>query len=486
MLSKNRPVIFYFANSLKSPAVYIIIFLLAFTLVLGVNSNHIAVIFVAFFAAISLVGLFFSKNILALGVLAAFGAILALLANNSISVLAPGCLQVRVSSRPSAISSGVEFAVADKTGRRALVQASDSSIYYNDQVKLCFESSNVAKINPSQRRYYLGRYRSDLLIQDAQVVKIQTGSGLLRLLYLSADWLSQRLNLFFKGNTAALAKGLILGGTGDFSQSFKKNLQASGTSHLVAVSGYNVSIITVALFGFLRLAFSRRFAITSTIVVLIGFCLMTGATASVVRASIMGLLFVFAKLIGRRTAAFNSLFAAALVMVLINPFTIYDVGFQLSFAATFGLVVGSAFITLPELKKRRPYLFELILVLITTILAQIFTLPILLMSFGRISILAPIANLLILPLVPFAMALIALVLAVSFITPLAILISELAGILLRYFISVITYFGQIKWAAVEISSFALWKTVLYYLVLLAIFGYLTYRGRIKINAKATE
>ncbi|MDP3014730.1 MAG: ComEC/Rec2 family competence protein [Candidatus Subteraquimicrobiales bacterium] len=250
-----------------------------------------------------------------------------------------------------------------------------------------------------------------------------------------------------------MAKGLLLGGSQGFSSEFLNAIKNSGTSHLVAVSGYNVSIITIILFRYIRAAFSRRSAIIFSIIFLICFCLLSGATASVVRASLMGLMYIIAKIIGRRGAIVNSLFVAAFFMLILNPFALWDIGFELSFMATFGLIfLGEPMIKLFFGRLKDGTAKDVASTLCETISAQLFTLPILLSAFGKISIIAPIANVLILLLVPLAMLLIFISVIGAFLWQnIGLLLAGVAYVLLDYFMTVIKFFGSLKMAAMQIS-----------------------------------
>ena len=130
----------------------------------------------------------------------------------------------------------------------------------------------------------------------------------------------------------------------------------------------------------------------------------------------MGFLYLFAKCIGRRGATTNALFVAALIMILYNPYSLYDVGFQLSFAATLGLVILEE--PLRVIFSRLTALPEAVMTAATsTLAAQVFTLPILLWQFGQISLVAPITNTLILPFVPLTMFMVALTYVLDKIIP---------------------------------------------------------------------
>lgn len=432
--------------------------------------SQVFISLMAFLTCLALIALVFKgkkiTGILTLIVLAGALSFLTALARDDLGL---GCSQVTIASRPFETGGKYEFVVKSDQGKRAVLQTEDDKLFYNDRIEVCLESVQNTNLTKAKRLYYLAKYKTPVLYGNVRPKLIKSGSGLLRLLYFGNDYLSDRLKQFLKGDDAVLARGLILGGSGGFSKNIKTNLQNSGTSHLVAVSGYNVSIITIMLFGFVRAVFSRRAAIITTITAIIIFCLLTGGSASVVRASIMGLIFILAKLVGRRGATLNSLFVAALAMSLINPYVIFDVGFQLSFAATFGLILGAEVFSVSKLKISKPYLAIILEILFSTVLAQVFTLPILLSTFGKVSLVAPITNLLILPIVPLSMAIVALTLIFSFVPYLSVLLAEIAGLILNYILYIINFFGSVSFAKFEARNIGPIFVLIYYFALLVLF-----------------
>ena len=385
--------------------------------------------------------------ILALG----FYQFMGFLANQNIS---SGCSEVKISSNPKTRTASREFLVQDGLGRKAVVNTTDfGSFAYGDKVKLCFEAKNVVSTDRKTSRYFLSQYKNAYQIKNPQIELIGEGRGLLRALYALADTVSKKILYLYSGDTGILAKGLLLGGSQGFSSEFSNAIKNSGTSHLVAVSGYNVSIITIILFRYIRAAFSRRSAIIFSIIFLVCFCLLSGATASVVRASLMGLMYIIAKIIGRRGAIINSLFVAAFFMLILNPFALWDIGFELSFMATFGLIfLGEPMIKLFFGRLKDGTAKDVASTLCETISAQLFTLPILLSAFGKISIIAPIANVLILLLVPLAMLLIFISVIGAFLWQnIGLLLAGVANVLLDYFVAVIKFFGSLKMAALSVN-----------------------------------
>jgi len=373
------------------------------------------------------------------------------------AAIAAGCHDGKIASNPKMSQTATEFLF--RSGGAAAVVSTDEAedFGWGDKLEVCFDVKQIQSAG-SFKNYLLARYGTDFELKNPTIDLTAAGTGFVRNFYDWVDGLNERLSRIFIGNDAVLAKGLILGGSQGFSSEIKTKLKLTGTSHIVAVSGYNISIITVILFNAFRKAFSRRGAIIAVFLLLIIFVPMTGFTASVIRAAIMGLSYVFAKMLGRRGAVLNSLFVAALLMILLNPYVIYDLSFQLSFAATFGLVL-----VLGPLE--RIFKNELVVIMLSTLVAQLFTLPLSIANFGIVSIVAPLTNVLILPIVPVTMGLVSLALVGSYVSlSLGILIGGFAQILLRYIILIIKFFGGLHFAALSYKANWLVALMMYFVV----------------------
>src|SRR5512144_3146776 len=134
---------------------------------------------------------------------------------------------------------------------------------------------------------------------------------------------------------AGILLGVDTGLTDNLQQAFKN----TGTAHIIAISGFNISIIAGLFVTFFSKFLGPRRGSIVAIVGIIFYTVLVGADAAVVRAAIMGSLALFARQVGRRQFALNTLLAVAFVMCLWNPLYIWDVGFQLSFFATLGLIL---------------------------------------------------------------------------------------------------------------------------------------------------
>lgn len=247
---------------------------------------------------------------------------------------------------------------------------------------------------------YLFRYGILFSMDRAQVEVLEpAGFSLRGLLYDFKTVVQGRINHLYFEPEASLVSGLLLGSRKGMSEELTRDFQAVGLTHIVAVSGYNISLVIACIFALFSFVPMKRRVILSVISVAL-FVLFVGASAAAVRAGIMGSLGMWALYTGRRSQAFFALLWSAVLMTLWNPAILpFDIGFQLSFASTLGLLVFS-----PMLEKvfplKAPFLREALLL---TLSAQIATFPFMLFYFGRLSLISPVANLVVAPLLPFCM-----------------------------------------------------------------------------------
>lgn len=244
-------------------------------------------------------------------------------------------------------------------------------------------------------------------------------------------------------NNSALMLGIVFGIKQDFSPNFASNIQKTGLLHVIAASGMNITMVGGFFSAFLAFFLRRRLAAILTIGLLCFYALLAGLEPSIIRAAIMGILVFTAQILGRQSTSFVALFLAGFAMIMVDPSLILDTGFQLSFMATFGLVFFRPIIY--GISRLKPIIEKSALGedLLTTITAQIFTLPILLLSFSNYSPASIISNMLVLWTVPILMIIGGLGVVISFVLePLGKLIIILSLPLLSFFISVVNFVGQ--------------------------------------------
>lgn len=213
--------------------------------------------------------------------------------------------------------------------------------------------------------------------------------------------LIRRLEAVFSEPESGFAAGLLLGARSSLPADVMLDFKRTGLTHTLAVSGYNMVVLT-AFFTAIFAHLPRKSSNVATIGAICVFVLIVGASASVVRAAIMGSLKLVARIFGRPYGGIRALAITGFVMSLLDPFIIlYDVGFQLSFGATAGILLCSDFF-----EKHLQFLPNWLGIrdsISTTWSAQVFTTPIIILIFKGISIISTVSNILVLPSLPFLM-----------------------------------------------------------------------------------
>ena|SRR3989344_821116 len=281
---------------------------------------------------------------------------------------------------------------------------------------------------------------------------------------------------------AAFINGILLGSRSQIPDTLQDAFARTGTTHILAISGYNITIIAVIVSWLFLLFFRRPTAFWFSVAAVVLFTILTGAQASVVRAAIMATIVLLARREGRLSDPRNAIVLAGAAMILFNPIILrHDVGFQLSFMATLGLIYVSPVIE--RYFQKMPNFFELRETMIMTVSAQIFVLPLLIYYFKNISLVSVPVNLLILPLVPVSMIF-------GFITGLAGLAVPFLGQSLGYFawlitsvqIGIINIFAKPVWASVTFGIG--WPGVIIFYALLILL--LVRLGKTTIDKRSDE
>lgn len=242
----------------------------------------------------------------------------------------------------------------------------------------------------------------------------------------------------------------------------------SGTRHITAVSGMNITIIASLILSFL-LSFGlwRKHAFYVTVFLLVLYVLMVGASASAVRAGIMAFLFLLAQHLGRAASAGRVIVFGATLMLFQNPFLLFsDVGFQLSFLAILGIVYLQPIFSnwLSKIPDFR--FFPLKSTLVSTLSAQVFTMPILIYNFGYISLVSPFANVLIVPfLAPITILVFLFGLSSFLFLPLAFVLFWPTWFFLTYIVLMIDYFSKIPFALMSFGKISVVWLVIFYLLI---------------------
>jgi competence protein ComEC len=294
---------------------------------------------------------------------------------------------------------------------------------------------------------------------------------------------------------ARIIEASILGNQKDIPRETMELFNRTGTSHIIAISGFNIGIISAFIIFLVRGAMKRspylmlrydmnKIALAATAVPIVLFAYAAGAGISVVRAAVMIVVFMVALLIGRRRDMINTLAAAAFVILAVAPYSLFDVSFQLSFVAVGAILaiapVLSRFLPAPAAEGSagpspwRKTLRGVLLFLIVTVSATAGTLPLIAFHFNRISTVVLPANLVVGPIlgilaIPVCTA---VMLAAPVSTSAAVLLIQAATLLVDISLKVTAFFAAPAWSSLSIGTPSLFEILLYYVLLYALLRFL--------------
>jgi len=263
------------------------------------------------------------------------------------------------------------------------------------------------------------------------------------------DLLIDRIFLSLPEPHGSLLAGILFGNRLKLDRELLETFRIVGLSHLIAVSGFNLTILTANAQTFFRGIIGRN-SLWLGLVIIFFFIIITGAPASILRAGVMASVVIIAQIIGRPSQSLNLLILASGVLAVFEPKIIFDVGFQLSVVATYGLIslaplIGQALRGVPAPKSLKGILAE-------TLSATILTAPLIILHFERLALVSPLTNMLVLPIIPLLMALGLTSAAVLLISPaIGGLLVMLTWPLLSWVLLVGDWFSQLAWSATEAS-----------------------------------
>lgn len=379
----------------------------------------------------------------------------------------------------------------------------DEDYQYGDIVRLRGKLKTPSETEDFSYRDYLAREGVYSTMSSAEATSLpgRAGNPFTAGLYALKNYALQTIYRLFPDPEASLLAGILLGVDNGLPKDLQQAFKDTGTSHIIAISGFNIAIIAELFLAFFGRAFGKRRGAFFAAIGIIFYTLLVGADAAVVRAAVMGVTALFARHFGRRQDGIITLFVVAMLMALFNPYYLQDVGFQLSFAATLGLILYAQSFTegvrnfiytrLPLATARKltkPFPKNLFLLLkrqfsptlanktmkpisdyiLLTFAAQVTTLPVMAYHFNRLSLVSFIANPVILPAQPAVMILggLAAILGMIF-QPLGQLAAYIAWPFVAYTIRVVEFFAGLPAAAVSVD-FPFWAVILWYVALLGL------------------
>lgn len=278
-----------------------------------------------------------------------------------------------------------------------------------------------------------------------------------------------------------LLEGIILGNNKTMTQDVRDKLNATGLRYLTAISGVHIIVLSAILMSlFLALGFWRGQAFYCSVTFIWPYIVLTGFSASGIRAAIMGSIFLLAQKLGRQNTSGRVIVLAGAIMLSQNPLLLrYDVGFQLSFLASLGIIYCKPllqYVITTATKEHARYVVDILSVTLT---AQLFVVPVMVYNFGTLSLIAPVTNLLVVPVFYWIMLF-------GFLASLAGIFSSVLGwlfsipcwLLLTYFTKILDIFSQ-PWALATIKNVSWVWLAGYYIILAALTVFLKNRQKLK-------
>lgn len=300
---------------------------------------------------------------------------------------------------------------------------------------------------------------TDGKIFQPQIETLRQSSGFAKFRSGLREKISQSVNSLLPQREATLVLGSTLG-IDSIDKNFRDQLIKTGTIHVVVVSGQNLMIVATVILSTARFAGRRKSLIFAVFAVLF-YAFLTGFEPPVVRACLMVLVATLATFLGRQADTLLSLFLAAVVIVLVWPQALFEISFQLTFAATLGIVtLGSRIGDLLGESGKWGILGNNAAIATS---AYIFTAPVILYYFGQVSALSPFANVLVAEAVAPIMALGFSVALASFIfMPIAQILAYLAFVPAFYFSKVVALFASWPFGQMNIGKGNIWFVLIYY------------------------
>ncbi|MCX6792686.1 MAG: ComEC/Rec2 family competence protein [Candidatus Falkowbacteria bacterium] len=319
---------------------------------------------------------------------------------------------------------------------------------------------------------YLARYDIYSLCFNARLNKLSPASNNLFVYLLN---FKQKILSLIEVNIgepeSSLVGPILFGGSEEIDDDIVTIFRRTGLTHIMAVSGFNVGILALGL-AYVLFAFSlsRKTVFILTVIIVVTYVFIVGLPASAVRAGIMSLLTLYALLIGRPLRFINIIVLTAASTLFINPLLLSaDIGWQLSFLALLGLIYYQPILKQGMEKVFFNKLVWLVEILAATIAAQIATIPITLYNFGQVSVISPLANILVVGLIPFFTAVTIIALPLAYLVPMIGNIVFLPSYFIaKYIITVVKFAASFSWATLGSNKVSLNAMILLYVLLVSI------------------
>lgn len=337
------------------------------------------------------------------------------------------------------ISKWSDGIVEKNVAGKVLVKTARLPAYtYGDALRLTGYLKAPFETEEFSYKNYLARYGIESVMYYPRIAKVSGGHGSLffATMFRVRAAFESEIGRVFPEPSASFMAGLLTGSRRGIPDDVMAHFSATGLTHIIAISGYNIALIIALAVAIVGRFIRRQWQFPFVAIFVVLFTLFVGANPAVIRAAVMGLLAFFALTIGRQYHAGVAITGTAAAMVALTPAILFDdVSFQLSFAAVLGLMYIAPLFE--NVTKRIPNVFAIRESLVMTIASNIATAPLIWFHFGRLPLIAPVANLLVAPAIPLAMATGFVATVVGWMNePLGIALGYVPHLLLAYILNV--------------------------------------------------
>lgn len=356
----------------------------------------------------------------------------------------------KVCFEPDIRREDVRYVLCVEEGGRVLWKTNEADRYeLGDRVRLRCELEVPFEEDGFSYRKYLKIFKVDALCAGEFLGVSRSSFGIRKGILRLKNWMIGFFDIKLLEPVSSLMNGILFGSRRGFADKVMDDFARTGLTHIIAVSGYNVALVLLIVEGVFSWV-PRRERFFVEILCLVVFAFLTGLSASVIRACIMGGLTLWAIRSGRKAGFWRVMLWCVVLMSFWNPaYLYYDISFHLSILATLGVVLGSKVFGF-ESEKDFLGLKE---AFVMTLFAQVFTTPLVLRSFDYLSLVSPLANVLVAPFLPVLMFLGVLLLIVEFAFPFKglsfciVLVIEILG---RAFFKIVELCSQLDFLVIEL------------------------------------
>ncbi len=320
------------------------------------------------------------------------------------------------------------------------------SLQPNDRVRVSGKLQAPAQFDGFDYRAYLARDGVHSVIYRAKVTVLGNRPTLTSRLYGVRQSFQHRLQGLFPEPAAGFLLGILFGERAGLPEELQAAFQRTGTTHVLALSGYNISILIAVI---VRLLGRRPAVLWLSFAFIAAFVMMVGPDAPVLRAALMGSFLLLGQMLGRPQVAALACVVTAAALLAWNPWSLrYDLGFDLSFLATLGILYFE-----PSVRQRLGRIPALLREPVSaTLAATLPTAPLIALSFGTLSLVSPLANLLIVPMIPYLMLAGFAITVVGLVSaPLAVLPAALVAWFVSLLLQCIGWLALLPLAAVQME-----------------------------------